>query len=142
MQGLAIYTVIALLVSFEELYRTTGAAARTTKGEAGGTFQVFVKQGDEIRPISLDQIVTIRGADDYSEIDTGSAKHLVRMTLANFEARLGDPFLRVHRSYIVNAARIERAEPAGAGRLLLHMANGATVQTSRSGARLVRERVI
>jgi len=103
----------------------------------------FVRTGDELRPIDMNTVVSIGGADDYAEVWTLSGKHLVRMTLADFTRSL-DParYARVHRSWIVNVHRIARAEPAGGGRLLLHMETGQTISTSRSGAKLLRERVI
>ncbi|MFK2889562.1 LytTR family transcriptional regulator [Dyella flagellata] len=103
----------------------------------------FVRIGDELRPIDLDSVVSIGGADDYAEVRTLSGKHLVRMTLAEFTKSL-DPakYARVHRSWIVNVHRIARAEPAGGGRLLLHMETGQVISTSRTGARLLRDRVI
>jgi DNA-binding LytR/AlgR family response regulator len=103
----------------------------------------FVRIGDELRPIDIDTVVSIGGADDYAEVCTLSGKHLVRMTLTEFTRSL-DPakFARVHRSWIVNVHRIARAEPAGGGRLLLHMETGQTISTSRTGARLLRDRVI
>jgi DNA-binding LytR/AlgR family response regulator len=103
----------------------------------------FVRIGDELRPIDMDTVVSIGGADDYAEVWTLSGRHLVRVTLAEFTQSL-DPakYARVHRSWIVNILRIARAEPAGGGRLLLHMETGQTISTSRSGARLLRDRVI
>jgi DNA-binding LytR/AlgR family response regulator len=103
----------------------------------------FVRIGDELRPIDVDTVVSIGGADDYAEVRTLTGKHLVRMTLAEFAKSL-DPaqYVRVHRSSIVNVHRIARAEPAGGGRLLLHMETGHTISTSRTGAKLLRDRVI
>jgi hypothetical protein len=103
----------------------------------------FVRIGDELRPIDIDAVVSIGGADDYAEVRTLTGKHLVRMTLAEF-ARSLDPekYVRVHRSWIVNVHRVTRAEPAGGGRLLLHMESGQTISTSRTGAKLLRDRVI
>ena len=104
----------------------------------------FTRTGEDIRPVDLERVVCISGADDYAEVTTlDGGKHLVRMTLAEFERTL-DParFARIHRSWIVNFDCIERMEPAGAGRLLLHMRTGQTVPASRSGARLLRDRVI
>jgi two-component system, LytTR family, response regulator len=99
--------------------------------------------GDELRPIDLDRIVSIEGADDYAELSTLDGKRLVSMTLSEFEATL-DParFVRVHRSRIINLDHVERAEPAGDGRLLLQMRNGSKVATSRTGARAIKSRVI
>jgi hypothetical protein len=103
----------------------------------------FVRIGDELRPLDVDTVVSIGGADDYSEVRTLSGKHLVRVTLAEF-ARSLDPaqYVRVHRSWIVNVHRVLRAESAGGGRLHLHMEAGHTISTSRAGAKLLRDRVI
>ncbi len=103
----------------------------------------LVRSGDELRPIDLDRIVSIAGADDYAELSTLDGKRLVAMTLAEFEATLDAArFVRIHRSRIVNLDFVERAEPDGAGRLLLHMRNGETIATSRTGARMLKTRVI
>lgn len=110
---------------------------------AGGLTRYFIRSGDDIHPVAVDAIVSIAGADDYTEVRTLAASHLVRLTLAEFEKSL-DPmrFIRVHRSRIVNVERIVRAEPAGGGRLLLHMENGETIAASRSGSKLLKDRVL
>jgi hypothetical protein len=122
---------------------TTGPAAAATAPTPKEPSRYLVRIGDELRPIDLDRIVCISGADDYAELSTLDGKRLVAMTLAEFEATL-DPirFVRVHRSHIVNLDYVERAEPAGAGRLLLHMQNGEVISTSRTGARSLKTRVI
>ena len=108
-----------------------------------GLSRYFIRSRDEIQPIDVDSIVSIAGADDYAEVTTVDGKHLVRMTLAEFEKSL-DParFIRIHRSRIVNVDRISRAEPAGGGRLLLHMEDGEAFPASRTGSRLLRDRVL
>ncbi len=108
-----------------------------------GRSRYFVRIGEELRPLDIDTVVSIAGADDYAEVRTLSAKHLVRVTLAEF-ARSLDPakYVRVHRSWIVNVDRIVSAEPAGGGRLLLHTETGETVSTSRAGAQLLRDRIL
>ena len=108
-----------------------------------GLSRYFIRSGDEIQPIDVHSIVSISGADDYAEVATLEGRHLVRMTLAEFEKSL-DPalFIRVHRSRIVNVERIARAEPAGGGRLLLHMQDSEAIPASRTGSRLLRDRVL
>ncbi len=105
--------------------------------------RLLVRIGEELRPIDLNRIVSISGADDYAELSTLDGKRLVAMTLAEFGASL-DParFVRVHRSRIVNLDHVEKAEPAGAGRLLLHMDNGEMISTSRSGAQTLKSLAI
>jgi two-component system, LytTR family, response regulator len=107
------------------------------------TSRYFIRSGDDLRPIDFARIISVAGADDYAEVTSLDGKHLVRMTLAEFEKAL-DPatFVRVHRSSIVNVDHIVRAEPAGGGRMLLHMQNGEMISASRTGSRLLRDRVI
>lgn len=117
-----------------------GAAERAREPEPS---RYFIRSGEDLRPIDLDRVVCIGGADDYAEATTLDGSRLVRMTLSEFERTL-DParFARVHRSWIVNLDFVERIEPAGGGRMLLHMKTGHAIPASRSGARRVRDRVL
>jgi hypothetical protein len=145
LENLTVYAVVALL-AYLRARPAPVALILSNPGadEAERTLsRYFIRSGEDIRPIDVAAIVSIAGADDYAEVATLAGRHLVRMTLAEFEKAL-DParFLRVHRSRIVNVERIERAEPAGGGRLLLHMENGEAIPASRAGSRLLRDRVI
>ncbi|MET4683044.1 LytTR family DNA-binding domain-containing protein [Brevundimonas faecalis] len=150
LQNLTTYGVIAALVHLEAARAAlTAAAVGTTEEVAkpvasgGDLSRYFIRSGEDIRPIEVAAIISIAGADDYAEVKTAAGRHLVRMTLTEFEAALDpDRFARVHRSHIVNLDRIARAEPAGNGRLLLHMEDGERIQTSRAGSQRVRARVL
>lgn len=142
-------TVYGALATHAYWYARAGAGrVAAPQAPAGGApsptlTRYFIRVGDELRPIDADSIISIAGADDYAEVATASGKHLARMTLAEFESAL-DPtrFYRVHRSRIISLAKIERAEPAGDGRMLLHMADGEMIQTSRAGAKRLREHLL
>jgi hypothetical protein len=162
-QSLENVTIYALIAAVSYLPFQHGAAAAGTSGggEQAGALVVepsskdpgarsdasrsryFVRIGDELRPLDMDTVVSIGGADDYAEVRTLLGRHLVRVTLAEFAEAL-DPanYVRVHRSWIVNIHRIARAEPVGGGRLRLHLETGQTIATSRAGAKLLRERTI
>jgi len=119
------------------------AADTASPAESAPLERYLIRAGEDFRPVDVDAIVTITGAQDYSEVVTGAGPHLVRMSLAEFEARL-DParFIRVHRSTIVHLAHIERIEPAGGGRMLAHMSDGQSVPVSRSGVRALRPLIV
>ncbi len=148
LQGLTFYGLIAALASLEANARSREAPAGRPPALAPAKDRTplkryFLKLDDEILPIEVDEIISISGAGDYTEVATNGGRHLTRMTLAEFEEVLdGASFVRVHRSKIVNVGRILRAEPSGGGRLLIHMQNGELVQASRSGSRALRERVV
>lgn len=144
LQGMFVYALLAAVIFLRAapaspIMIVTGPVSDPVP-ELGLT-RFFVRRGDEIHPLSTNEIVSIVGADDYAEVTTSNERHLVRMTLAEMERTLDTQrFIRVHRSRIVNVERIERAEPAGGGRMLLHMENGEMIQASRTGARLLRDR--
>ncbi|HEV2701817.1 MAG TPA: LytTR family DNA-binding domain-containing protein [Steroidobacteraceae bacterium] len=148
-QGLTFYCLVAALTYLEvcrslrkpEVGHVMGATSPSTLESSLSRY--FIKKGEDIKPVEVAQIISISGAGDYTEVSTLGGRHLARLTLAEFEEALGsDRFIRIHRSKIVNLDRITRAEPAGAGRVLLHMENGESLLASRSGSKLFRERVI
>lgn len=141
-QGVVLY---ALVASITYALRGGRLAAPVQLASAAAPLERYLtRQGDELVPVEVKEIALIRGAQDYAEVVTRDGKsHLVRMSLAEFEARLPTSrFLRVHRSTIVNLALLGRAEPIGSGRLALHMAGGQTVETSRVGAQTLRSKVL
>jgi two-component system LytT family response regulator len=148
LQGVTAYALLAALAEVRSRGAERGLVAMPASGaEPEGKEPVlsryFIRRDDEFHPVDVSQIISITGADDYAEVATTAGRHLVRMTLSDFERTLeSDNFIRVHRSRIVNVDRIQRAEPAGNGRMLLHMEDGEIVQASKTGARLLRDRVL
>jgi hypothetical protein len=142
LQGTALYAVVALLTALDVRPPATGLVLLDDLGDAKAT-RFLVREGEEVVPVAVSSIVSITGADDYSELVTTAGNRLVQTRLAAFEQLL-DPvrFIRAHRSAIVNLDHLERADPAGGGRLTLHMAAGPAVPASRAGARLLRERLL
>ena len=133
LQGFALYAAIA--ATGHALARPREAA--TVPDDRLERY--FNKSGDAIHCVDVRDIVSIAGALDYSDVTTTSGRHLARLRLADFERRL-DParFLRIHRSAIVNLEHFDRAEPAGGGCFLVTLRNGATLRTSRDGAKKLR----
>lgn len=141
LQNLTTYGIIATLAYLH------AAPASATVSLPGATAQplnrYFIKSGDDFIPMDVDKIVSITGADDYSEVATLDGKHLARMTLAEFEQALdASRFIRIHRSRIISINHVQRAEPAGGGRLLVHMENGERIPASKSGSKRLRELLI
>lgn len=88
----------------------------------GGT-AVFLPPGD---------ILFVEAAGNYIEFHTATRTHLVRATLSAWEARLAERgFVRVHRSRLVNRARIRALKPTPSGDVEITLDNGKTVLGSR-----------
>jgi hypothetical protein len=145
LQGVTFYALVASLTYLraQPPGHALPFAVPDTAARDYSPSRYFIRVGEDIQPIEIARIVSIKGADDYAEVATLDGRHLVRTTLAEFENTLeGDNFIRVHRSHIVNVDHVARAEPAGGGRMLLHMHNGEMIAASRAGSRLLRDRVI
>jgi two-component system, LytTR family, response regulator len=140
-QGLILYALVAAS-AYALRGGRQGAMVQIITGQSMQRY--LTRQGDELVPIAVDDIVLITGAQDYAEVTTiDRRRHLVRLSLGEFEKRLpSDEFVRIHRSTIVNLRHLDRAEPAGSGRMTLHLSSGDTVEASRTGARTLRERVL
>jgi two-component system LytT family response regulator len=89
---------------------------------AGGTS--FVDQKD---------IDWLKAAENYVELHVGPACHLVEATMAEIAKRL-DParFVRIHRSVIVNVARIRTVRPASHSEYLVTLTGGTQLRSGRT----------
>lgn len=149
-QGMTLYMLVAVAAyAFEyrtrwrDLSEQAKDVVQTVSAAMSASDTLILKQGDELRPVDIEDIVLVSGAGDYAEVLTAAGTHLSRKTLGEFEALLPPArFVRIHRSRIVNIDAVQAAEPAGGGRLTLQMRGGHAISTSRAGARLIKERSI
>ena len=101
--------------------------------------RIFVRDRNAVIPVVLADIEHIEGQDDYALIHTGGRHHLVSLRIRDLEAWLPNPpFLRVHRSHIVNLDHVERLEGLDDARFQVRMKDGATVPVSRARSQEIR----
>jgi two-component system LytT family response regulator len=86
--------------------------------------------------VEVASIDWIEAADYYVSLHCGSQSHLLRETMDDIERQL-DPqdFFRVHRSAIVNLARVREIHPLFRGDCELRLADGVAVRLSRNRRR-------
>lgn len=78
---------------------------------------IFVKEGESLLQVRVDDILYIEGMQNYVKIHTARQTVTTLQTLTALEGMLpGDVFFRTHKSYIVNTGKIERVS---ANRLLV-----------------------
>lgn len=96
--------------------------------------RVVVKDGTRVTLIPVGKLDYAEAQDDYVALSSEGKKHLKQQTIASLEACL-DPeqFVRVHRSYLVNFARVARIEPYGKDSRLAILADGTRLPVSRAG---------
>lgn len=96
----------------------------------------LVPARDKTVVVDVSQIDWIEAADYYICLHCGGTRHLLRDTMDEIERQL-DPqqFFRVHRSAIVNLARVREIHPLFRGDCELTLADGVNVRLSRNRRR-------
>lgn len=82
--------------------------------------------------VAASDIEWVQASGNYANLHVRGKVYPLRSTLADLQARL-DParFVRVHRSHLVNVARIASIEPLDSGDARLHLEDGTVVPCSR-----------
>lgn len=74
-----------------------------------GHFFIKVKQG--LIKIQFNDVLFFEAYDNYAYVYTSAERHLISLSLKNIEDRLpSKPFVRVHRSFIVNIEKVQRID--------------------------------
>jgi two-component system LytT family response regulator len=125
----------------------TGANEATVEEIAQGDSGAYpdklsIRDGDEVHLIPVDNIDWVDAAGDYMCVHVDGVTHIMRITMKQLEALLNPvQFLRVHRSTIVNAARITSAQSIANGEFLLTLGNDSRVKVSRSYREKIKDLV-
>lgn len=129
------WTIIAVLmaVSYFRRYKAQ-LAGDSKKPERLNTplQQLKVRQEGGYVLVPVDELVFCEASGNYVLLHTTSQTYKYRETLGRLEGELGDQFVRVHRSTIVNLNEVESFRHLYQGEYLLKMSNGKQVSSTRS----------
>ncbi|MFC0261103.1 LytR/AlgR family response regulator transcription factor [Fontibacter flavus] len=79
-------------------------------GQKNASDFIFIKTGFEQVKINFDELLYCEANGNYVNFQTPNKKILSRMTLAETEKILPSHFLKTHRSFLVNAKKIDKIE--------------------------------
>jgi two-component system, LytTR family, response regulator len=102
--------------------------------------RIVVKDGTRVQIIPVAKLDYAEAQDDYVALASQGKKHLKQQTISSLEAAL-DPknFVRIHRSCLVNLARVARLEPYGKNSHVVILSDGARLPVSRTGYARLKE---
>ncbi|MBM4186713.1 MAG: response regulator transcription factor [Gemmatimonadetes bacterium] len=111
-------------------------AAAGSNGSAKPRFRdrLAIGKGSNGQSVPIDEVERFESARNYVKvITTTGATQLIRSTLHEIESSV-DPlrFVRIHRTTVVNVARVAKVEPWFSGDMVITLASGAKVRLSRS----------
>ena len=107
------------------------AAAKPREGYA---HRVLVRDGPRVHVIPVDKIDYVQAQDDYVCFRSEGKDYLKEQTLAEVETSL-DPaaFVRIHRSYLLNLARLVRVDQDERENRVAVLTDGRRLPVSRAG---------
>ena len=119
-------------ISPDALAQTTAGAAPSPAGRRYATM-LPIRSGRETLRLDVATIDWIDAAGDYMCLHAAGQTHVLRATMKELEEML-DPlvFQRVHRSTIVNLARVRSLRPHLNGECFLKLQSGQEIKLSRS----------
>ena len=97
-------------VSFERFARAWRKAndKRSRGVKQGEPERVFIRTGSDIVQLDLSQVRYIKSESNYVRFALDDREMTSLLNMKDLERKLPDRFVRVHRSYIVNLAHVEK----------------------------------
>lgn len=125
--------------SSEEITRQMISLLETVASPSRYLKRLAVRSGNRTRFVDVADIHWIKAAQNYVELHTSSATHLLHAPLTSLQGSL-DPemFLRIHRSLVVNVREIKELQPGTHGEFIVVLHNGVGLQSSRSYQETIR----
>jgi two-component system response regulator LytT len=118
---------------------------RDRSGENGGRVEkVPVVAGGRTQLLDFDQVHYAQAEGDYSRVHTYDRAYLCTASLRELEERLpSGRFVRIHRSYLVNLAKVAGVRRAAPDRFCLQLADAGHTEldVARRQSRQLRERL-
>lgn len=115
-----------------EAARADEAEAQLARRDAA---MASIRDGTRTHRVPTAAILALEAADDYCEVRLADGRRLLSTaSLAQTLADLPGDFVRVHKSWAVNAAHIAAIGPGPGGRRTVTLADGSTVPVGRAFA--------
>jgi two-component system LytT family response regulator len=114
-------------------------AALVARGGVQQKLERFVvRDGGRLVFVPVEAVDWIEAAGNYVRLHQGGRQHLLRRTLSGLARRLGERFVRIRRTALVNAGAISALEPYGKGSYVVHLRGGTRLLSSRYAGRALR----
>jgi len=115
------------------------AVAAAARPPGAWATRIVARDGGRVHVIPVDEVDFVEARDDYVCVRSAGRDVLKQQTLTELAAQL-DPsrFVRVHRSFVLNVARISRIERYAKDSRLAVLRDGAKVPVSRAGYAALR----
>jgi two-component system, LytTR family, response regulator len=117
----------------EEAVRRVMEMLEDVGGVRDGVKRIMIKTGGHITFLRSAEVEWVEAQGDYVSLHSQGKKHLIRENIGDMERQLSPAsFVRIHRSTIVNVARIKELQPLFHGDYQVILQDGTRLTLSRS----------
>lgn len=104
--------------------------------------RISVKDGSRIHIIPVEDILYLQASGDYVTVFTFDGQYVKEQTMKYFETHLSPAgFIRIHRSYLINANHILRVELFGKENYQVRLKNDVRLRASLTGYKVLKEKL-
>ena len=103
--------------------------------------RIAVKSPGRLLFVDVADIDWVEAASYYACLHIGRETHVIRRTLSELERDLGEAFIRIHRSSIVNLERVRGLELQSSGEYAVVLRSGVELPVSRGYRKPLHERL-
>jgi DNA-binding LytR/AlgR family response regulator len=127
----------------ERLAQVVRRLSRTRPRPAAPVEKIPVVSGGQTVLLDWDEVHYVRADGDYSRVHTYERSYLCTQSLRQLESTLPPRFARIHRSHLVNLAKVAAVTRAGPDRLRLALddKDRTELDVARRQSKAVRERL-
>jgi len=126
------FLLLYLVWSLLYLQLTGKSLVATTSSPTTGMEPINVTKANQAFKLEPANIACIKASGDYVEFFTGVESYLKQGTISFYEQALGQgPFVRIHRSIIVNRDKIKSVAGPTKGQYLIKLQGGQELRSSR-----------
>jgi two-component system LytT family response regulator len=108
-----------------------GATVRAIRRRSGTSARLLVPQGEGLELLDAASIHWLEADDNYVHVHAAQATFMLRRTLTDLLAQLGERFARIHKSAAVNLAEVKTLSPLFKGDHELELRSGVKLRLSR-----------
>ncbi len=117
----------------ERLEQALNRVIKNEKTETGTAKFLAVKKRHKVRLVPIEDVIYIKGAGAYTELFlTDGRKELHDKSLEKLEQLLSHGFERIHKSYLVKMAEIEKISVASGSKYIAKLKNGTSLPIGRT----------
>ncbi|WP_208506366.1 LytTR family DNA-binding domain-containing protein [Roseivirga sp. E12] len=133
LSNFVIYWIIVVLISSILFYRkrNINRGSEVLSARNAKIKHLKVKVEGAFRMIALDEIISCEASGNYIDLITNEEKYRIRDTMKSLESKLDYPFVRVHRSSIVNLDHLASFQHLYQGEYLLKFKNGRQLTSTK-----------